>query len=161
MDEQETPMTVLRFTLNGRPAEAAVDDADMPLLYLLRGDGFALNGPKFGCGLGQCGACTVLVDGIATRSCLTPAEAVAGREVTTLEGLGSPGAPHPLQAAFVAENAAQCGYCTNGMILQSLDLLVRAPRPDETAIREALANNLCRCGSHQRILRAVQRAAAG
>lgn len=115
----------MRFMLNARPVEASPDDPEMPLLYLLRGEPFALSGPKFGCGLGQCGACTVLLDGIATRSCSIPAEAVEGRAVTTLEGLGTPDVPHPLQAAFVAENAAQCGYCANGMILQSADLLAR------------------------------------
>ncbi len=151
----------MRFTLNGRAVEATNDDPEMPLLYLLRGEPFALSGPKFGCGLAQCGACTVLLDGVATRSCSIPAEAVDGRAVVTLEGLGTPDTPHPLQAAFVAENAAQCGYCANGMILQSADLLARDPRPSEAAIREALANNLCRCGTHQRIIKAVQRAAAG
>jgi nicotinate dehydrogenase subunit A len=150
----------MHFTLNGRTVEASPDDPEMPLLYLLRGDAFALSGPKFGCGLAQCGACTVLLDGVATRSCAIPAEAVDGRAVTTLEGLGTPASPHPLQAAFVAENAAQCGYCANGMILQSADLLARDPRPTEAAIREALAHNLCRCGTHQRIVKAVQRAAS-
>ena len=149
----------LRFTLNGRAVEAEPADAEMPLLYLLREEPFSLNGPRFGCGLAQCGACTVLVDGQAVRSCSVPAEAAEGRSVTTLEGLGTAASPHPLQAAFAAEGAAQCGYCTNGMIMQSADLLARNRRPSEEQIREALANNLCRCGSHPRVVRAVARAA--
>lgn len=149
----------LRFTLNGRAVEAEPADAEMPLLYLLREEPFSLNGPRFGCGLAQCGPCTVLVDGQAVRSCSVPAEAAEGRSVTTLEGLGTAASPHPLQAAFAAEGAAQCGYCTNGMIMQSADLLARNRRPSEEQIREALANNLCRCGSHPRVVRAVARAA--
>ena len=149
----------LRFVLNGRPVEAEPADADMPLLYLLREEPFALNGPRFGCGLAQCGACTVLVDGQAVRSCSVPAGKVEGRQVTTLEGLGTAANPHPLQAAFAAEGAAQCGYCTNGMIMQSAELLGRNKRPSEAEIQEALADNLCRCGSHPRVVRAVVRAA--
>ena len=149
----------LSFTLNGRAVTATPADDEMPLLYLLREDPIALNGPRFGCGLAQCGACTVLVDGAAVRSCSLPAAAVAGRTVVTLEGLGSEASPHPLQAAFAAEGAAQCGYCTNGMIMQSADLLARNRNPSEAEIREALAANLCRCGSHPRVVKAVERAA--
>lgn len=152
-------MTV-RFTLNGRAVSAEPADADMPLLYLLREEPFALNGPRFGCGLAQCGACTVLIDGRAARSCSIPAEAVAGRQVVTLEGLGTAANPHPLQAAFAAAGAAQCGYCANGMVMQAADLLAQNRRPSEAEIAEALAANLCRCGSHPRIVRAVAAAAA-
>jgi nicotinate dehydrogenase subunit A len=150
----------LRFTLNGRAVEAEPAHSEMPLLYLLREEPFALNGPRFGCGLAQCGACTVLVDGQAVRSCSVPAQSVEGRGVTTLEGLGTAANPHPLQAAFVAERVAQCGYCTNGMIMQAADLLSRNKRPSEAEIREELAANLCRCGTHVRIVAAVARAAA-
>ncbi|MFC0387534.1 (2Fe-2S)-binding protein [Muricoccus vinaceus] len=150
----------LRFTLNGRAVEAELAAPDQPLLYLLREEPFALNGPRFGCGLAQCGACTVLVDGRAVRSCSYPAEAVEGQPVTTLEGLGTKESPHPLQAAFNAEGAGQCGYCTNGMIMQSADLLSQNKRPSEDEIKEALARNLCRCGGHNRMVAAVARAAA-
>ncbi len=149
----------ISFTLNGRAVQATPASADMPLLYLLREEPFTLNGPRFGCGLAQCGACTVLVDGQAVRSCSVTAESVAGRNVVTLEGLGTAASPHPLQAAFVAEAVPQCGYCTNGMIMQSADLLARNRRPSEAEIREALAANLCRCGTQPRVVRAVQRAA--
>ena len=132
-------------------------DADSPLLYVLR-DQLELHGPKFGCGLGQCGACTVHVDGQAVRSCVYPAAAVGSKKVTTLEGLGSSAKPSPLQQAFIDEQAAQCGYCINGMVMQAADLLKRTPKPSEQQIREGLAMNLCRCGTHQRIVRAVQRA---
>ena len=132
-------------------------DADSPLLYVLR-DQLELHGPKFGCGLGQCGACTVHVDGQAVRSCVYPASAVGSKKVTTLEGLGSSLRPSPLQQAFIDEQAAQCGYCINGMVMQAADLLKRTPKPSEQQIREGLAMNLCRCGTHQRIVRAVQRA---
>jgi nicotinate dehydrogenase subunit A len=133
-------------------------DADTPLLYVLRND-FELNGPKFGCGLAQCGACTVLVDGRATRSCVTPISTVGKSEITTLEGLGSVDKLHPLQRAFIDEQAAQCGYCINGMIMSAKELLDRNPRPSEDDVRSALAANLCRCGTHNRIVRAVLRAA--
>ena len=148
----------ISMTVNGRAVSLTVDDPEMPLLYALRND-LGLTGPHFGCGLGQCGACTVHLDGAATRSCQLPIGAAAGRQVVTLEGLGTPEKPHPLQAAFIAEQAVQCGYCINGMIMQSAALLNETPKPDETAIRQALAQNLCRCGTHQRIVRAVQRAA--
>lgn len=131
-----------------------------PLLYVLRND-LGLNGPKFGCGLGQCGSCTVLLDGTPVRSCVTPLSAAVGREVTTLEGLGTPDQPHPLQQAFLEEQAAQCGYCISGMIMTAAGLLKRVPKPTDLQIREALSGNLCRCGTHVRILRAVKRAAGG
>ena len=125
----------LRFTLNGTQVEATPAAPDQPLLYLLREEPFNLNGPRFGCGLAQCGACTVLIDGRAVRSCSYPAENVAGQTVVTLEGLGTADRPHPLQAAFHAEGAGQCGYCTNGMIMQSADLLTQNRRPSEDQIK--------------------------
>jgi nicotinate dehydrogenase subunit A len=133
-------------------------EPDTPLLYVLRND-LELNGAKFGCGLAQCGACTVLVDGKAVRSCVTPISAVGTSEITTIEGLGSVAKPHALQHAFIEEQAAQCGYCTNGMIMSAKELLDRNPRPSEGDVRAALAGNLCRCGTHNRIIRAVLRAA--
>lgn len=150
-------MTTYSFSVNGT-MRTVEGEADMPLLYALRNT-LKLTATKFGCGLGQCGACTVIVDGQAVRSCSTPMSAVAGTKVTTLEGLGSPGRPHPVQAAFIAEQAAQCGYCINGMVMTSVALLDRMPSPDLDQIKEALAGNLCRCGTHQRILQAVSRAA--
>jgi nicotinate dehydrogenase subunit A len=149
---------VARFEIHVNGSKRSVEaDADTPLLYLLR-DQLELHGPKFGCGLGQCGSCTVHVDGQAVRSCVYPASAVGGRKVTTLEGLGSAAKPSPLQQAFIDEQAAQCGYCINGMVMQAADLLQRNPRPTEQQIREGLATNLCRCGTQQRIVRAVLRA---
>ena len=133
--------------------------ADTPLLYVLRND-FGLNGPKFGCGLGQCGACTVLLDGAPVRSCVFPSGAVGKAHVTTLEGIGTVQAPHPLQAAFIQEQAAQCGYCSNGMLLAAKALLDRNPNPTEPEVRQELSPYLCRCGSHPRIVRAVLQAAA-
>ena len=133
-------------------------EPDTPLLYALRND-LELNGAKFGCGLAQCGACTVLIDGKAVRSCVTPLSAVGTAEVTTIEGLGTIDRPHPLQQAFIAEQAAQCGYCINGMIMAAKELLDRNPHPSEGDVRTALAGNLCRCGTHNRIIRAVLRAA--
>jgi len=133
-------------------------EPDTPLLYVLRND-FELNGAKYGCGLAQCGACTVLIDGKATRSCVTPVSTVEKSEITTLEGLGTLDKLHPLQRAFIDEQAAQCGYCTNGMIMAAKELLDRNPRPSEGDVRSALAANLCRCGTHNRIVRAVLRAA--
>jgi nicotinate dehydrogenase subunit A len=131
---------------------------DTPLLYVLRND-LALNGAKFGCGLGQCGACTVLLDGKAVRSCQTTIESLNDAEITTIEGLGTVDKLHPLQKAFIDEQAAQCGYCSNGMIMAAKELLDRKPKPTEKDVREALAGNLCRCGTHNRIVRAVLRAA--
>ncbi len=144
------------ITVNGESRRLEAEP-DSPLLYVLR-DQLGLHGPKFGCGLGQCGACTVHVDGQAIRSCALPVSALGDRRVTTLEGLGTSARPSPLQQAFIDEQAAQCGYCINGMVMQAADLLERTPRPTEQQIREALAMNLCRCGTHQRIVRAVQRA---
>ena len=143
--------------VNGK-SQAVNVDADTPLLYVLRDD-LALNGPKFGCGLGQCGACTVHIDGVATRSCLLPVSTIAGKAITTLEGLGTSGKPAKLQQAFIDEQAAQCGYCINGMIMTSAALLKTNPKPSDVEIKDALAGNLCRCGTHQRICAAVKRAA--
>lgn len=151
-------MSEVTLRVNGREQKVMVDDPDMPLLYALRDD-LKLRGPKFGCGLGQCGACAVLLDGEAARSCIVRAEDAQGHEITTLEGLGSPGEPSRVQAAFIAEQAAQCAYCTNGMIMTATALLARVPHPDESEVREALAQNLCRCGSHARVIAAVLRAA--
>jgi nicotinate dehydrogenase subunit A len=133
-------------------------EPDTPLLYVLRND-CALNGAKFGCGLAQCGACTVLVGGLAVRSCVTEIGAVGASEITTIEGLGTVEKPHPLQQAFIEEQAAQCGYCIGGMIMTAHELLDRYPHPTEQQVREGLSQNLCRCGTHARILRAVLRAA--
>jgi aerobic-type carbon monoxide dehydrogenase small subunit (CoxS/CutS family) len=138
-----------------RPIE--VDDPTMPLLYALR-DELGLNNPRFGCGLGQCGACTVHIDGVPTRSCLTPLAAVGGSDVTTLAGLGTPEHPHPLQAAWITEEASQCGYCMNGWIMTGAALLKRNPHPSDAEIREALVGLKCRCGTHLAIIRAIKRA---
>lgn len=143
--------------MNGHTREVSAD-SDTPLLYVLRDD-LAMRGPRFGCGLGQCGACTVIIDGEAVRSCLYPVSSAAGHKITTLEGLGSTAKPHPLQQAFIDEQAAQCGYCINGMIMTAKALLDRNPHPTEEEIKTALAANLCRCGTHLRIVRAIQRAA--
>ena len=152
-------MSKLTLRVNGRTREVESDDPDVPLLYVLRND-LGLTGTHFGCGLDQCGACTVLVDGRAVRSCVTPARSAAGRDVITIEGLGSPDRPDPLQAAFIAEQAAQCGFCTAGMVVTARALLASTPRPSEQQVREALAGNLCRCGSHARVIKAVLKAAA-
>lgn len=133
-------------------------DADTPLLYVLRED-LQLNAAKFGCGVAQCGACTVVVDGVATFSCVTPIGRLAGKEITTVEGLGSIDVPGPLQRAFIDEQAAQCGYCIAGMMMRAHALLLKNPHPSDAEIRSELEPNLCRCGTHMRILRAVQRAA--
>ncbi len=146
------------LSVNGKSHQVDVEP-DTPLLYVLRDD-LALHGPKFGCGLAQCGACTVIVDGQAVRSCTIEVTKVTGRKITTLEGLGSSGKPHPIQKAFISEGAAQCGYCINGMIMTAKALLDRTPNPSDRQIRQALAGNLCRCGTHPRIVRAVKRAAA-
>jgi len=150
-------MAKYNFQLNGRPATAESWDPAQPLLYILRNQ-LSLTGPKFGCGLGQCGACTVLVDGKAVRSCVTPVSQVAQHSVTTIEGLGSPEKPDAVQAAFIAEQAAQCGYCTNGMVMTAKALLARTPKPNVEQVKAGLAGNLCRCGTHTRILSAVMRA---
>ena len=149
----------ISLEVNGRP-ELLHLDPSAPLLNVLRND-LALNGPKYGCGLGECGACTVLLDGRAVRSCVLPVSRAEGRRVTTLEGLGTIEAPHPVQAAFIAEQGAQCGYCLSGMIMTTVALLDRNPAPSEAQIREALAHNLCRCGTHLEILASVRRAVAG
>jgi len=146
------------FRLNGRSVSADSWDPAQPLLYVLRNQ-FGLHGVKFGCGLGQCGSCTVLMDGRAVRSCSTPVERVAGRAITTIEGLGTAGKPHRLQEAFTAEQAAQCGYCTAGMIMTAAAFLAQTAHPTLDQTKQALAGNLCRCGTHTRILRAVTRAA--
>jgi nicotinate dehydrogenase subunit A len=147
----------INLKVNGKSRSVAAEP-DTALLYVLRND-LELNGAKYGCGLAQCGACTVLIDGKAVRSCVTPIGALAKREITTIEGLGTIDKPHPLQQAFIAEQAAQCGYCINGMIMSAKELLDRNPRPSEPDVRAALAGNLCRCGTHNRIIRAVLRAA--
>ena len=147
-----------KLSVNGRTSEVDVDPAT-PLIYVLRND-LALNGPKLGCARGQCGACTVLVDGRSVRSCQLSVGDAAGHAITTLEGLGTPDRPHPLQAAFLAEQAAQCGYCTSGMIMQAAALLgERHQGLSEDEVREALNHNLCRCGTQPRVIRAVMRAA--
>ena len=150
-------MPTINFTVNGTARSVDVRDPDQPLLYALRNN-IGLTGPKFGCGLGQCGACTVLLDQTPLRSCVTPLSAVDGKSITTIEGLGTPDKPHPVQAAFIAEQAAQCGYCANGMVMTSAALLASNPKPSEAEIKDALSANLCRCGTHVRILRAVMRA---
>jgi nicotinate dehydrogenase subunit A len=151
-----TPSTI-RLTVNGNghDVDAAPDTA---LLYVLRND-LALNGPKYGCGLGECGACNVLIDGVVGRSCVIPIGGCVGRDIVTLEGLGSRDNPDPVQQAFIAEQAAQCGYCLNGMIISTKALLNRSPQPSESEVLEALRYNLCRCGAHIEIVRAAMRAA--
>ncbi len=151
-------MAAYTFQLNGRSVTVESWDPAQPLLYLLRGP-LALHGPKFGCGLGQCGACSVLLDNQSTRSCMLPISRVAGRRIRTLEGLGAPERPSAVQAAFIAEQAAQCGYCTNGMIIGATALLARTPNPTVEQVKQGLDGNLCRCGTHTRIIRAVLRAA--
>jgi nicotinate dehydrogenase subunit A len=150
-------LTQHRLRVNGREHRVEAEGGTL-LLYLLRND-LRLNGPKYGCGLGECGACTVLVDGIAARSCVLPVSLVENKEIVTLEGLGTPEAPHPIQQAFIDAQAAQCGYCLNGMIMTAKALLDRNPSPDEQEIRAELRDNLCRCGAHVEILRAVMAAA--
>jgi nicotinate dehydrogenase subunit A len=149
----------MTIKLNVNDEEVQLDvEPETPLLYVLRND-LELNGPKFGCGLAQCGACTVLVDGNPVRSCVMPVASVAGRNIVTLEGLGSRDEPHPLQAAFIKEQAMQCGYCTNSMVMTAAALLEKNKNPTEQQIRSALRGNLCRCGAHGRIVRAVSEAA--
>jgi nicotinate dehydrogenase subunit A len=150
-------MASYAFRLNGRSVSADSWDAAQPLLYVLRNT-FNLHGVKYGCGLGQCGACTVMMDGKAVRSCQTRVDRAAGRAITTIEGLGTPATPDRVQSAFIAEQAAQCGYCTNGMIMTAAALLSQTPKPTDDHVKQSLAGNLCRCGTHTRILRAVVRA---
>jgi nicotinate dehydrogenase subunit A len=150
-----------KFTLHVNGQDRAVDvrDPDEPLLYVLR-NALGLTGAKFGCGLGQCGACTVIVDGEAVRSCLLPVAKATGRKITTVEGLGTPERPHPLQAAFIAEQATQCGYCVTGMVMTGAAALARKPDLTREEAQQALAGNLCRCGSHDRVLSAMLASAA-
>ena len=147
-----------KFILNGKTQVVDLDP-NTPLLYVLR-DTLGLRGPKFGCGLGQCGACTVIIDGEAALSCVTPLASANDKGITTLEGLGNASQPHPLQKAFIEEQAAQCAYCTNGIIMNAKVLLDKTPNPSEDAIKAALDRVLCRCGSHLRIIRAIKRAAS-
>lgn len=148
---------VIDFNLNGE-SRAVSADPDVPLLYVLRND-LGLNGPRFGCGLAQCGACTVLLDGVPIRSCVMPVSAVADKQVTTLEGIGDRQDPHPLQTAFIEEQALQCGYCGNGVMLAAAALLQNNSRPSDEQIRSALQGHLCRCGAQGRMIRAISRAA--
>jgi nicotinate dehydrogenase subunit A len=145
------------LTIDGKPHQIEVDDPDMPLLYVLR-DELGMNNPRFGCGLGQCGACTIHVNGEPTRSCVTPLSSVLKDTVTTLAGLGSEQQPHPLQTAWVVEEASQCGFCINGFIMTGAAILRKNPRPTDAQIREGLAGIKCRCGTHAAVLRAVKRA---
>jgi nicotinate dehydrogenase subunit A len=147
----------IRVTVNGRIHDVNASP-DTALLYVLRND-LELNGPKYGCGLGECGACAVLIDGVAARSCVIPIDGCVGRNIVTLEGLGSRDDPDPVQDAFIKEQAAQCGYCLNGMIISIKALLMRTPHPSEAEVMEALRYNLCRCGAHIEIMRAAMRAA--
>ncbi|HEY8288847.1 MAG TPA: (2Fe-2S)-binding protein [Acetobacteraceae bacterium] len=150
----------ISLNVNGKPVTVSADDPDMPLLYALRND-LELHGPRFGCGLGQCGACTVHIDGRAVRSCVMPLSALSSEQrIVTLEGLGSADRLHPVQKAFIDEQAVQCGYCINGMIMKAAAFLAINKQPSETDIKNALAGNLCRCGTHARIVRAVKRAAS-
>ena len=153
-------MPTYSVVVNGQRRSIHAWDPSQPLLYALRG-ALGLTGAKLGCGLGQCGSCTVLVDDQAARACLVPVSSVAGRRITTVEGLGTPEKPDPLQAAFIAEQAAQCGYCTSGMIMSARALLMKMPHPTGDEVKQALAGNLCRCGAYVRILRAVMRASKG
>ena len=149
----------MKYTLNvnGKRSVVEADDPSMPLLYALRND-MGLHGPRFGCGLAQCGACTVHVDGRAVRSCVMPIASIGSKKVVTLEGLAAKGKLHPLQQAFIDEQAVQCGYCINGMVMQAAALLATNRKPTDDQIKDALAGNLCRCGTHVRILRAIRRA---
>jgi nicotinate dehydrogenase subunit A len=149
----------IEFTVNGRPISIALDREDRPLLDVLRNN-LGLTGTRFGCGLEQCGCCTVLIDGVATKSCAKPVATIVGKSVTTIEGLGTPDHPHPLQQAFIEEQAGQCGYCLSGIIVSAKALLDRNPSPSRAEIAQALDDNICRCGAHSRILRAVEKAAA-
>ena len=150
-------MAAITLMVNGKSRNVEADPAT-PLLYVLRDD-LELNGPRFGCGLAQCGACTVIVNGATVRSCVTPVSGVQGKAITTLEGLGSVEKPHVLQKAFVEEQAAQCGFCMNGIVMTAKVLLDKNPNPSVTQIKQSLANVLCRCGTHTRVIRAIQRAA--
>ena len=148
----------LTLNVDGRARSIEIDDPDMPLLYALRDD-LKLNNPRFGCGLGQCGACTVIMNGETLRSCVTPVSAAAGKNVTTLAGIGTPDKPHPVQKAWIEEQVNQCGYCISGWILTAVDLLDRNPHPTEPQVKQALSGLICRCGTHGAAVRAVMRAA--
>jgi nicotinate dehydrogenase subunit A len=150
-------MAAYKLRVNGRETTVDSWDPNQPILYLLRNE-LDLQGPRFGCGLGQCAACTILLDGKAVPACLTTVRQAAGHSITTLEGLGTPEKPHPIQAAFIAEQAAQCGFCSNGVIMKAKALLDITPKPTEEQVRQGLAGALCRCGTHTRIIRAVMRA---
>lgn len=153
-------MAKKQLTVNGKRVTVEIDDPDMPLLYALR-DNLALHGPRFGCGLSQCGSCTVHIDGQSVRSCITTLSSLKpNQKIVTLEGLGSGNKLHPVQQAFIEEQAAQCGYCINGMIMESAAFLSANKKPSDAQIRQALANNLCRCGTHDRIVKAVKRASS-
>jgi nicotinate dehydrogenase subunit A len=152
-------MTTIEFSVNGKPVSVALDNEDTPLLDVLRND-LGLMGTRFGCGLEQCGCCMVLIDGQPEKCCAKPVSSIAGKNVTTVEGLGTPDAPHPLQQAFLDEQAGQCGYCLSGILISAKALLAVNPSPTRTEIALALDGNICRCGSHNRILRAVEKAAA-
>jgi nicotinate dehydrogenase subunit A len=156
--DEENAMASYKFRVNGRAVSVDSWDPDQPVLYVLRND-LDLHGPKFGCGLSQCGACTVLIDGKTARSCTTSVSQVVGREVTTIEALGTAENPSRVQAAFIAEQAAQCGYCTPGMVMAATELLRANPNPTLEQVKSSMAINLCRCGTHTRILNAVMRAA--
>ncbi|HLA21348.1 MAG TPA: (2Fe-2S)-binding protein [Pseudolabrys sp.] len=147
------------FTVNGKPVSVALDNEETPLLNVLRNE-LGLMGTRFGCGLEQCGCCTVLIDGVPEKCCAKPVWSVAGKAVVTIEGLGAPSRPHPLQQAFIDEQAGQCGYCLSGIIVSAKALLDRNPSPTRAQIAQALDDNICRCGSHNRIMRAVEKAAA-
>jgi nicotinate dehydrogenase subunit A len=155
--ERQLAMAMISLKVNGK-SHVVDTDPSTPLLYVLRND-LGMHGPRFGCGLGQCGACTIVLNGESRRSCRVPVTEAQGRDILTLEGLGSVAHPHPLQTAFIEEQAAQCGYCMNGMIMEAKVLLDKKPHPSVGEIKQALNNNLCRCGSHLRVIRAVQRAA--
>ena len=151
-------MPTYSLNINRRTVRIDSWDPDQPLLYVLR-NSLGLHGAKFGCGLGQCGSCTVLIDGEPARSCTTRVGDVLGKKIVTIEGLGTPEAPHPVQKAFIEEQAAQCGYCTSGLVMSAVALLAKTPNPSVAQIKDGLAGNLCRCGSHDRVVKAVQRAA--
>jgi nicotinate dehydrogenase subunit A len=151
-------MTQFTLNIDGKARAIEIDDPDMPLLYALR-DELSFNNPRFGCGLGQCGACTVHVDGRAVRSCITPVSGLRNSKITTLAGIGTPENPHPVQAAWLEEQVNQCGYCINGWILTAAELIDRNPKPSDAQIKDALKDLICRCGTHGAALRAVKRAA--
>src|SRR5256885_10414500 len=148
----------ITLNVNGKPYAIAIDDPEMPLLYALR-DELAFNNPRFGCGLGQCGACTVHIEGEAVRSCITPLSAVGDKKITTLAGIGTPEKPHPIQKAWLEEQVNQCAYCINGWVMTAVELIERNPHPTEGEIKAAFADLICRCGTHGAALRAVKRAA--